>query len=93
MFDSQTLKWNVLPPTWGFPEAVLCRDLKDHSLNTDVKHFYKIPPFLVQKYGFLNRTYLQVWKKSVFTNIKFRYFVIVIYFILWCILRVPFLKS
>lgn len=72
---------------------MLCHDLKDHSLNIDVKHFYKIPAFLIQKYSFLKRTYLQVWKNSVLTNIKFRYVVIVIYFILWCILRVAFFLS
>lgn len=32
-------------------------------------------------------------KNSVLTNIKFRYVVIVIYFILWCILRVAFFWS
>jgi hypothetical protein len=47
--DSQTRKWNILPPTLWFPEAVLFHDLKDQSLNTDVKHFYKISPFLIQK--------------------------------------------
>ena len=81
--DLQTFKWNILPPTWGFQEAVLCHDLKDHSLNTDVKHFYKIPAFLIQKNSFLKRTYLQVWKNSVLTNIKFRYVVIVIYILFY----------
>jgi hypothetical protein len=55
MCVTQTLKWNILPPTLGFPEAVLCHDLKDHSLNTDVKRFYKIPPFLIKKYSFLKK--------------------------------------
>jgi len=73
MCDSQTLKWNILPPTWGFPEAVLCHDLKNHSLNTDVKHFYKISALLIQKYSFLNRTYMQVWKKC-FNKYKIQVF-------------------
>jgi hypothetical protein len=41
----------------GFQRLCCFINLKDHNLNTDmVRHFYKIPTFMIQKYKFLKST-------------------------------------